>query len=221
VADVGDSETVVAAVEHGKATLGIASRRVAAPWAEYQLFATDRLVLVVPPEHAWKKLRRVTVEQLRTEPIILREPGSGTRACLERALATRNLTLADLKVCLEVGSNDAVKDAVSRRLGVAVLSIRAVQPEISVGRLHEVPIEGVDLTRELYIVTDHVAALDVATAVRWQNRGIPHQSTAERRRPAQERSCPIPARRATSSSMPHRDHCASGKIEHILLGGSH
>lgn len=154
VADVGDSETVVMAVEHGKATLGIAGRRVAAPWAEYQLFATDRLVLVVPSDHTWKKRRRITVEQLRTEPIILREAGSGTRACLERALSTRNLTLADLKVCLEVGSNEAVKDAVARRLGVAVLSIRAVQHELSAGQLYEVPIEGLDLTRELYIVTD-------------------------------------------------------------------
>src|SRR3990172_4956233 len=154
VADVGDSATVVTAVEHGKVTLGIAGRRLAAPWAEYQLFATDRLVLVVPTDHPWKKPRRISVEQLRTEPIILREPGSGTRACLERALASRNLTLADLNVCLEVGSNEAVKDAVFRRLGVAVLSIRVVQPELSAGRLHEVPIEGLDLTRELYIVTD-------------------------------------------------------------------
>jgi DNA-binding transcriptional LysR family regulator len=154
VAEVGDSESVVTAVEQGKASLGIVGRRIPVSWAEYELFATDRLVLVVPPTQSWKKVRHVTIEQLRTEPMILRESGSGTRACFERALTSRNMTLADLHVRLEVGSNDAVKDAVLRQLGVAVLSIRTVQSELAAGRLLEKPIKGLDLTRELYIVTD-------------------------------------------------------------------
>jgi DNA-binding transcriptional LysR family regulator len=127
VPDVGDSETVVSAVEQSKVTLGIAGRRLAVPWAEYQLFAKDRLTLVVPSGHAWQSRSAVTVEELRTQAMVVREPGSGTRACLERALATRNLTLADFRVSLEVGTNEAVKDAVFRGLGVAVLSIRIEQ----------------------------------------------------------------------------------------------
>jgi len=159
VADVADSEAVVRALEDRRVILGLVGRRFAFPWAEYQLFANDRLVLVVPARHAWKKRASVTVDELRAQPLIVREPGSGTRACLERALAIRHLTLADFRVTMQLGSNEAIKDAVRGGLGVAVLSIRAVEEELSKRRLREVPIEGLDLTRELYIVTDRRRAL--------------------------------------------------------------
>jgi DNA-binding transcriptional LysR family regulator len=58
-----------------------------------------------------------------------------------------------------VGSNEAVKDAVFRGLGVAVLSILAVESDLAAGGLREITIEGLDLTRELYIVTDRRRAL--------------------------------------------------------------
>jgi DNA-binding transcriptional LysR family regulator len=155
VADVADSEAVSSMVESGRVTIGLVGRRLSVPWADYQLFATDRLALVVPAGHRWQGQEAVTVDQLRVEPLVIREPGSGTRACLERAIATRKLTLADFNVSVELGSNEAIKDAVFRGLGVTVLSIRAVEAELSDARLYEVPIPELDLTRELYVVTDH------------------------------------------------------------------
>jgi DNA-binding transcriptional LysR family regulator len=154
VADIADSEAVASMVETGKVGPGLVGQRVPGAWAEYQRFATDRLALVVPSGHHWQGRSAVTVAELRSEPLVIREPGSGTRACLERAIATRKLTLDDFHVSMELGSNEAVKDAVFRGIGVTVLSIRAVEPELAAGRLHEVPIDGLDLTRELYIVTD-------------------------------------------------------------------
>src|SRR5262245_4568165 len=159
IAEVADSAVVVETLEKGRVTVGLVGRRVSTAWADYQLFAKDRLVLIVPPAHAWRKRTSVSVEELRSQPLIVRGLGSGTRACLERALATRNLTLADFNVTVELGSNEAIKEAVLRGLGLAVLSIRAVEQELSKRRLREVPIEGLDLSRELYIVTDRRRAL--------------------------------------------------------------
>jgi DNA-binding transcriptional LysR family regulator len=162
VADVADSAAVSSMVESGRVTIGLVGRRVSVPWADYQLFATDRLALVVPSGHRWEGQDAVTVQELRLEPLVIREPGSGTRACLERAIATRKLTLADFNVSIELGTNEAIKDAVFRGLGATVLSIRAVEVELSSGRLHEIPIPDLDLTRELYVVTDHRRALPPA-----------------------------------------------------------
>jgi DNA-binding transcriptional LysR family regulator len=180
VADVGDSEAVAAMVESSKATLGLVGRKVAVAWAEYRLFATDRLTLVVPSRHRWASQAAVTVEELRAEPLVIREPGSGTRACLERAIAMRRLTLADFNISVELGSNEAIKDAVFRGLGVTVLSIRAVEGELAAGQFHEVTIEGLDLTRELYVVTDHRRALPApARAFRhFLLTHTPHSSTS-------------------------------------------
>src|SRR5262245_6636544 len=110
MAEVADSTVVVGTLEEGHIAVGLVGRRVPTPWADYQLFAKDRLVLIVPARHAWKKRTSVTIEELRTQPLIVRGPGSGTRACLERALAVRNLTLADFNVTVELGSNEAIKD---------------------------------------------------------------------------------------------------------------
>lgn len=159
VANVADSEAVSSMVESGKVTIGLVGRRTSVSWADYQQFATDRLALVVPSGHRWERQEFVTVDQLRLEPLVIREPGSGTRACLERAIETQKFTLADFNISVELGNNEAIKDAVFRGLGVTVLSTRAVEMELSNGSLHGVPVPDLDLTRELYVVTDHRRAL--------------------------------------------------------------
>jgi DNA-binding transcriptional LysR family regulator len=159
VANVADSEVVSAMVESGTVSIGLVGVRGSAPWAEYQLFATDRLALVVPSNHRWQKLDSVTIDQIRSEPLVIRETGSGTRACFERAIASRKLTLADFTISMELGNNEAIKDAVFRGLGASVLSVFSVEAELAAGRLHELTLPELDLTRELYALTDQRRAM--------------------------------------------------------------
>jgi DNA-binding transcriptional LysR family regulator len=149
-------------IEKGLVSVGLVGRRISTDWADYHSFAKDRLVLVVPARHPWKKNRSVKVDDFCAEPLILREQGSGTRACLEQALNSQHLTVSNLNIALELGSNEAIKDAVIRGLGVAVLSIHAVKQELSKRRLFEVSIEGLTLTRDLYVVTDRRRAVSVS-----------------------------------------------------------
>jgi DNA-binding transcriptional LysR family regulator len=153
-ADVADSEAVLAMVPQGKAALALVGTRLPASWAEYRAFASDRLTLIFPADHRWSGRAEVTLDELRQEPLVMREKGSGTRACFERALATQGMSLADLRVSLELGSNEAIKDAVLRSLGVAVLSVQVVNADLASGKLREALIERLDLTRELYVVFD-------------------------------------------------------------------
>jgi LysR family transcriptional regulator, low CO2-responsive transcriptional regulator len=62
--------------------------------------------------------------------------------------------LADFRVALEIGSNEAVKEAVARGVGVAVLSIYAVRKEVEAGQL--IALEGSDLKcdRDVFVVRD-------------------------------------------------------------------
>jgi DNA-binding transcriptional LysR family regulator len=154
VAEVADSAQVTSMVEAGRAMMGLVGYRISAPWAEYRVFATDRLALVGPVGHRWASQEAVSIDELRSEPLVLRESGSGTRACFDRAIVSQKLTLADFNISMELGNNDSIKDAVLRGLGVTLLSIRTVQGEVSSGRLREFPIPTLDLARELYIITD-------------------------------------------------------------------
>ena len=91
---------------------------------------------------------------LLTQPLIQRERGSGSRRCLERSLERLGVAASRLNVVLELGSGEAIKEAVLERVGVAVLSRRTVEREVTAGRLKAVPVEGLTLDRDIYVVRD-------------------------------------------------------------------
>lgn len=119
----------------------------------------DRLVLAVPEDHPWCKKKSITLPELLNEPFVIREKGSATRelfeSCLKRSAST---SLAQFNIRGELGSSEAIKEAVIAGLGVSVISIHAVWRELSQGSLFEVPIQGNPMERSLYLI--HKRQLD-------------------------------------------------------------
>ncbi len=74
-ASVSDSTAVLQQVERGEVSLGMVGRRAESPHLESRHLASDRMLLIVPPGHAWGRRKRVSVEQLRGQLLILREAG--------------------------------------------------------------------------------------------------------------------------------------------------
>jgi DNA-binding transcriptional LysR family regulator len=153
-AAISDSRGVMAQVERGEVSLGLVGRKTDNPHLEFRYLASDRMVLVVPPGHVLSKRKKVSVKQLPRHPLILREAGSGLRHCFEKSLDKAGLSLADLQVVLEIGSNEAVKEAVLRGVGVAILSNYAVQKELRAGQLHALEVSDLHCDRDMYVVLD-------------------------------------------------------------------
>jgi DNA-binding transcriptional LysR family regulator len=153
-ATVTDTLAVLRQVEHGQAHLGLVGGKSDSPHLEFRGFAFDQMVLVVPGNHPWRRRKQISLRQLGEQPLILREVGSGSRWCLEQGLARAGRSLNDLQIAMELGSNEAIKEAVLRGLGVAILSTHAVQKERAAGRLHGLSVEGLDLDREMFAVWD-------------------------------------------------------------------
>ncbi|TSE35394.1 LysR family transcriptional regulator [Tepidimonas charontis] len=107
-------------------------------------FADNPLVLIAPPTHPLARARDIDPQRLAEEPFVLREPGSGTRSTAERFFAEHGVSL---RVRLEVGSNEAVKQTVAGGLGVAVLSAHAVAAELALGELVALDVRGFPLLR--------------------------------------------------------------------------
>lgn len=156
---IADSSAVLDQVEHGRCNVGLVGGKSESSNLSFRSFACDHLVLVVPSNHSWRRRKQVSLEQLCQQPLILREAGSGSRWCLERALRSANKTAHDLQVAMELGSNEAIKEAVLRGMGVAVLSIHTVQKEIERGQLHGLTVQGLSLEREMFVVWDRRRAL--------------------------------------------------------------
>src|SRR5262249_1265305 len=79
----------------------------------------------------------------------------------EEALAVAGKSLRDLNIALELGSNEAIKEAVLRGMGLAVLSTRAMERELQTGTLHALEVKGLPLVREMFAVWDRRRALPI------------------------------------------------------------
>ena len=161
-AAVSDSIDVESQVDRGVAHLGLVGRKPDNPHLVSRFLARDRMVLVVPARHPLRKRKKLSIKDLARYPLVVRELGSGLRHAFERSLESAGSALADLKVALEFGSNEAIKAAVLRRVGVAILSIYAIKEELKSGRLHAIEIADLSCSRDMYVIHDHRRALPAA-----------------------------------------------------------
>lgn len=112
-------------------------------------YVDDELLLIVAPHHPLAQRSRVTLRDLRRQPFICRQPGSGTRQVIERQIADR---WPDRRVRMEFGTVDAVKQAVMAGLGLAIVSKYAVELEVEAGRLRSFRLPQFGLRRTIDIV---------------------------------------------------------------------
>jgi DNA-binding transcriptional LysR family regulator len=148
---IGNTETVAGMVHEGSVDVGFVEGNIDSPDLIATPVAEDRLVLVASPAlaKAHTPLRR---KDLLALPWIFRERGSGSRALFEAALEKRAIALSDLKVILELPSNEAVRRAVEAGAGAAALSRLAVGAALAAGTLVEL---GFDLPARQFTALRH------------------------------------------------------------------
>jgi DNA-binding transcriptional LysR family regulator len=150
---IGGSRQVQEWVEQGHVEVGVVGALPVSRTLEARQLMADDLVLVVPPEHPWVARKTVSVEDVKREPLILRERGSGSRETLEHALKEVGLDLTAFHVVGEIASTQAVKQAVRAGLGLSFVSQRAVDDECRAGLLACVKVRDLNVTRAFHIVT--------------------------------------------------------------------
>lgn len=148
---ISDTADVASRLLEDKADVGVIGSAIKRPGLRLERLVGDEIVLVVPPDHPFAALERVAVEELRGQPLILREEGSGTRRSVEAALAAVGFDLPHDRVALTLGSSQAVLEAVAQGLGVGFVSARASAQAQAGGRLACLGLTGVDLRRDLYL----------------------------------------------------------------------
>ncbi|HSI23936.1 MAG TPA: LysR family transcriptional regulator [Methylophilaceae bacterium] len=111
-------------------------------------FAYNPLVVVARSDHPLAGEKNIPSSRLNGVPFILREPGSGIRLATEDYLAKNKVRI---ETRMEVGSNEAIKQAVKGELGLAVLSLASVAAEIERGELTTLDVHGFPLMRRWHV----------------------------------------------------------------------
>lgn len=113
-------------------------------------FLENPLVVLAPIDHPLAGEKKISLARLAEEPFLMREPGSGTRMAAERLFATHGLTM---KVRMELGSNEAIKQAIVGGLGVSVLSQHTLALDAPMGQLSILNVEGFPIERYWYVAS--------------------------------------------------------------------
>ncbi len=148
---ISDTADVVSRLLADEADVGVIGSIIERPGLHLERLVGDEVVLAVPPDHPFAGRERVAVEELRSQPLILREEGSGTRRSVEAALAAAGIGLPRDSVALILGSTQSILRAVEQGLGVGFVSARAAAQAQADGHLACVELAGVDLHRDLYL----------------------------------------------------------------------
>lgn len=159
-AKISDSAKIAEIVASGQAEIGFVGAKPAGLVSEY--FDNDNLVLIVPSGHrllkTGQKLKKgvktvaIDICELKKEPFIAREPGSGTRKAMEIGLEKAGFNLRDLQVVCELGSTGAVKKAVMESIGVSIISDKAIKHEVKLGLLKNVDVKELNIKRDFYLI---------------------------------------------------------------------
>jgi len=118
-------------------------------------FLEDEIVMIVPASHPFASAAGLAdVDHLRHEPLLVREPGSGTRKVVEEALRRAGLGPRETRIVMELDSTEAIKSAVEAGLGIGFVSRWALRsaesPTIRAVRVH-----GLEIRRELQFIYPH------------------------------------------------------------------
>jgi DNA-binding transcriptional LysR family regulator len=140
--EILNRDGVIRRVEDNSDDLYVMSRPPMHIDLEDQILMPNPLCMIAYKDHPLASKKNLRLQDLKHERFILRELGSGTRMSVDIHFKQKKFTPSLL---LELGNNEAIKKAVASRLGVAVISIHALDQfdydnEISVLKLQDFPI---------------------------------------------------------------------------------
>jgi len=166
-ADQYDSRQVIDEILEKRYELGIVGTVIENSKLEYHRLVDDRLVLAAPCNKKFSAItsKSLPFEAVRDENFIYRESGSGTRQEFERIFMKHGADPASIKIAAQFNSIDAIKQAVSKGLGVSIMSYISIEDYVRFDQIKAFDIEGFDMSRSFYIVTHKKRPLSPVNSV--------------------------------------------------------
>ena len=151
IADTGKIEQQVL---EGNFEMGIVGSKSLIKNLLYDQLWEDELVLAVPVGHRWAQQDEIGLDDIRDEPFILRENGSGTLRILKNYFRSASQNMESLNVVACFGSSTSVKEGVKAGIGISILSKRAMETELKAGILKGLKLKNLSLYRNFYLILD-------------------------------------------------------------------
>jgi DNA-binding transcriptional LysR family regulator len=147
---ISDTHTVVEQVGRRELELGVVGASGRQRGVTFEPFYRDEVVLAVPAGHK-RAGKSMTLEELKTEPLVLMQDGAGIRQMIDDELRELGVRLRDLNVKLELGLQESARAAVLGGFGATFISRIAIEGDLSAGALAIARVEGLEPTRDVQL----------------------------------------------------------------------
>lgn len=164
---VGNREQLMERMRRGQLDFAVMGTPPRDPQVRAERFASQPLGIIATPQHPLTQQRSIPVAALAGHEFIVREPGSGTRAAMERFFDDGQIE--PLRV-MEMTGNEAIKQAVMATMGLAFISLHAAAMELDTNLLAVLDVVGLPLARSWFVV--HLSATPLADAAQEVRRFI-------------------------------------------------
>lgn len=159
---VGNRSEIIRGLERNEYDLLLMGRPPVHVEVDSEALGDHPHVLIAARGHRLAGDPQILAEDLLRERFLAREPGSGTRTLMERFLA--GLGSGNPFDVIEMGSNETIKQSVLAGLGVAIISAHTCIAELHDGRLVALPMPGLPLVRQWFLL--HRRDRQLTTAAR-------------------------------------------------------
>jgi DNA-binding transcriptional LysR family regulator len=146
---VGNKRHTIERLLNNELDFGLVAGPVNHPALVTEPYLDDELVFIVAPTHRFAREPVVYPGELKRETFLVREYGSGTQELMEERLSQLGVEPADT---MQLGSTEAVKQAVAANLGVSVASRYSVEAELAGGKLCAANVPNVTIQRRLLLL---------------------------------------------------------------------
>lgn len=148
----GNTEQIEHALLNNDIDLGIIEGKLKNKGIKYTEYVKDEIVLVSNTNHLLAKKSRLTIDELKKIPLLIREAGSGTLDVIAYALKPFELTFSQLNIEMELGSTEAIKTYLRNSNCMAFLSIHSVFAELANNSFRIIDVEGLSIERYFHFI---------------------------------------------------------------------
>jgi len=149
----GNTEQVANILLKGEIDLGIVEGKIKNKDIRYIKFVSDELVPTISFKSDLYNRNEISLKELESIPLILRERGSGTLEVLELAFKSKGINFSKLNILMYLGSTEAIKHYLECDSCLSFISTRAINAELKSGALKKLRIRNFIIKRNFEFIT--------------------------------------------------------------------
>lgn len=151
----GNTEAIEQALLRQDLNLGIIEGHSKNKQIKYTAYQKDEIVLAARKNHPLITKKQVTITDLQTYPLLMREQGSGTLEVIHLALKKAGLKSADIAIEMQLDSTEAIKTYLQHSDCLSFISLQALQQELAQQTLVVLPVKDLQIERPFNLIHLH------------------------------------------------------------------